>query len=91
VSLRTPAQHGSQTSELEDELEQISELRLSEQLKELDTSHSDEDQLSELNSQLEELEENSVQLEEELEGQDSVELEQEGSMVQLDELDELGQ
>jgi hypothetical protein len=88
VSLRTPAQHGSQTSELEDELEQISELRLSEQLKELDTSHSDEDQPSELNSQLEE---NSVQLEEELEGQDSVELEQEGSMVQLDELDELGQ
>lgn len=88
MSLRTPAQHGSQTFELDDddelskELEQISELTLSEQLKELELSHSEDDQLSELKSQLEELEENSVQSEE-----DELELELEEGAGQLDELE----
>lgn len=51
--------------ELSKELEQMSELTLSEQLNELELSQS-EDQLSELKSQLDELDENSVQLDEEL-------------------------
>ena len=77
--MRTPAQHGSHFSELEElelsvnELEQISELTLSEQLKELSLSQ----------------EEGSVQLEELLKSQEPEEEELEKSQELLDEV-ELG-